>query len=237
MTNRKIVTLGVYTTSLGILMAIFLTASKSAANAQCPGDLLPTCGVHDYCSPIIVDVGGHGFKLTSATDGVKFDITGTNKPIQIAWTATGSQNAFLAIDWNHNGKIDSGKELFGNFSPQVPSAEPNGFVALADLDKPEFGGNSDGIIDARDRMFSSLLLWIDSNHDGISQSEELFTLPQMGVSSISLAYRESRRIDEFGNQFRFKSTVNSGGSGSQSDQVGHIVYDVLLTGVTGSVVR
>jgi hypothetical protein len=114
--------------------------------------------------------------------------------------------------------------------------EPNGFVALADLDKPAFGGNGDGIIDARDKMFSSLLLWIDSNHDGISQPDELFSLSQLGVSSISLSYRESRRIDEFGNQFRFKGTVNVG-SGSQSNQVGHTIYDVLLTGVAGSVVR
>jgi hypothetical protein len=121
MKNRRTITLGVCTSSLGLLMAIFLAGYKRIANAQCPGDLPPTCGIHEYCSPIIVDVGGRGFKLTSAIDGVKFDITGTNKPVQIAWTAAGSLNAFLAIDWNHNGKIDSGKELFGNFSPQPPS--------------------------------------------------------------------------------------------------------------------
>jgi hypothetical protein len=215
--------------SLVIAGCCIVNAYSSAA-AQCGGDLPPDCGIHEFCSPIIIDVGGHGFKLTNAQNGVKFDITGTNRPVQISWTASDSQNAFLAIDWNHNGKIDSGKELFGNFSPQKPSAEPNGFVALADLDSPAFGGNGDGIIDARDKMYASLLLWIDKNHDGISQPDELFTLPQMGILSISLAYKESRRVDEFGNQFRFKGSVNSEREQSSS-QVGHTAYDVLLNGV------
>jgi hypothetical protein len=210
-----------------LIMALCFVGTTSLATVQCNPDLPPDCGIHVYCSPIIVDVGGHGFKLTDAKGGVMFDIAGTNHPVQVSWTAPGSKNAFLAIDWNHNGKVDSGKELFGNFSPQAPSAEPNGFIALADLDTPGFGGNNDGVIDSKDEMFSSLLLWIDSNHDGISQPEELFTLPQLGVTSISLSYKESRRVDQFGNQFRFKGMVNMGGSSSSN--VGHTAYDVLLT--------
>jgi hypothetical protein len=211
-----------------ISILLLLAVAPSRAILQCGDpDLPPECGTHIYCSPIIIDVGGHGFKLTSAADGVKFDIAGTNRPIQLAWTAPDSQYSFLAIDWNHNGKIDSGRELFGNFSPQPQSATPNGFIALADLDKPQFGGNGDGLIDDRDAMFASLLLWIDSNHDGISQPNELFTLPQMGVSAIDLSFKESRRVDEFGNEFRFKSVVNGGGSAPE--KIGHIAYDVLLT--------
>jgi hypothetical protein len=82
------------------------------------------------------------------------------------------------------------------------------------------------VIDSRDAIFSSLRLWVDANHDGISQPEELHTLPEMGVLSVSLDYSLSRRTDEFGNVFRLKAKVNPGVSGEPG--VGRNVYDVFF---------
>jgi hypothetical protein len=145
--------------------------------------------------------------LTDATNGVLFDITADGTPIQMAWTAAGSGDAFLVLP-EADGLVHSGRDLFGSGSPQPPSAHPNGFAALAVYDLPANGGNGDGIIDSRDAIFSSLRLWIDANHDGISQPEELHTLASLGVNSTSLNYTMSQRTDQYGNIFRYRALVN-----------------------------
>jgi hypothetical protein len=154
---------------------------------------------------------------------VSFDISGTGHPIQMGWPAPGANNAFLALP-GADGLVHNGKQLFGNFTPQPPSSNPNGFAALAVYDDPKNGGNRDGIIDARDAIFSSLRLWIDANHDGISQPEELFTLPSLGVTSISLQYKADERTDQYGNVFRYRAQVNPGDATS----TGRMAYDVFF---------
>jgi hypothetical protein len=202
--------------------------------AQCDpnpgGGPLPPCGPDgNYCSPIVIDVSGNGFYLTNAQAGVSFDMEGNGKPIQLAWTARGALNAFLVLDRNGNGTIDNGKELFGNFASQPSSLTPNGFAALAEFDKSENGGNGDGIIDEKDAIFKSLRLWVDINHDGISQADELFTLPSLGVFSISLKYRESRRSDQYGNQFRYRGRINITDQQEDLSEAGPVAYDVFFT--------
>ena len=177
------------------------------------------------CSPIIIDLTGDGFVLTDAAHGVTFDIANDGIPIHMAWTAN-SNNAFLALDRNGSGTITNGAELFGNFTSQPVSPHPNGFAALAVYDDPMNGGNGDGVIDARDKIFSSLRLWVDANHDGVSQPEELHTLPELGIYSISLDYQLSERKDQYGNLFRYRARVNQGMHGPSD--VGKAAYDVFL---------
>ncbi len=200
------------------------------ARQQDPGNPDPPCTI----SPIVIDTEGEGFQLTSFDDGVKFDMEGNGHPFKLSWTKAGSRNAFLALDRDGSGTITSGKELFGDWTPQPKSHSPNGFLALAEFDKPENGGNGDGVIDEHDVVFSKLRLWIDGNHDGISQPGEIHTLPEFGIHSLSLSYFDSSKTDEFGNNFRYRARINprkehrDHRDQKQSGEVGRWAYDVFF---------
>jgi hypothetical protein len=180
-------------------------------------------------------VSGDGFHLSDPGNGVWFKVfPDRDLQIKIAWPEKQSGNGWLVLDRNHNGKIDDFSEFFGDLTPQPspPHGQPrNGFLALRVYDQPENGGNGDGVISAQDAIYDQLRVWIDANHDGVSQPDELHTLASLGIAAISLDYTYSKLTDQYGNVFRYRSTLVDD-NGGESDKT---IYDVyLILGVSRS---
>ena len=70
------------------------------------------------------------------------------------------------------------------------------------------------------------MVWIDSNHDGISQPEELHTLPEVGVKRIDLHYEVTPYTDPYGNYFRLRAKIWD----FAGHQDGRWAWDVYLDG-------
>ncbi|MBK8115749.1 MAG: hypothetical protein IPK44_15245 [Candidatus Accumulibacter sp.] len=139
--------------------------------------------------PIIVDMDGDGIELTPrSASNVVFDMDGDGVKEWTGWI--GKDDAFLVIDANNNGKIDSIAELIGD-------QNRSGFTELSTYDS-----NSDHILNTSDSTWSKLRLWRDVNSNGLTDNGELLTLAEGGIKSIDLHYTtvnftaEGNRIHE-----------------------------------------
>lgn len=187
----------------------------------CTPDPPPPSGggvIDQICpSPVVISLENKvdddidAFPLSGPRDPVTFDIAANGSSPRITWTKKGSKIGFLTLDRDGDGAITSGAELFGNYTPMA-STQPaplssNGFFALAGYDMPAFGGNGDGHIGPEDAIWRRLRIWIDKNHDGVSQADELFSLESLEIQEIGLEYRLTNLADRFGNLFRYRSTA------------------------------
>lgn len=158
-------------------------------------------------SPILINLeSSANYDLTSAAAGATFDMDGDGRAEQVGWTSTDDAVGFLALDRNHNGVIDNGRELFGNatLKPDGKSHYSNGFDALDELDA---GAARNGQIDSSDFEYKNLRLWFDRNHNGLSEASELVPLPDAHISRILTSYQEQSRRDRFGNSYRYRGTA------------------------------
>lgn len=132
--------------------------------------------------PIALDLDGDGVVSTIVDgdlSGPLFDYDGDGIRTATGWV--GARDGLLVRDIDGSGAIENGSELFGDRTRlRNGRLALNGMEALADLDS-----NGDGSIDAADAAFSSLKIWQDGNGNGISESSELKTLAELGITRLS----------------------------------------------------
>lgn len=179
--------------NLAMLLKLSSTLSRMMGF---PGNPIALPATQNYCAgkryspprdPLLLDLDGDGLETLGLSAHIHFDHNGDGVLTGTGWVGGG--DALLVWDRNANGRIDTGAELFGDFTP-LPNGTlaPNGFAALAALD-----ANGDGVIDASDPAFAQLRLWRDASPeggapDGLTGEGELISLAEAGIVALDLAH-------------------------------------------------
>ena len=205
--------------SKAVVFLSCLVLSARTVSATCP------------TSPLVLDLNGDGIQTTDLFAPVSFDLNGDGVPERTAWTCGWTEEGFLWLDLNWNGTVDGGRELFGQ-GTLLPSGETaaNGFEALRVYDGRSYGGNADGVISEDDLIWNHLRLWVDRNHDGISQRQEITPLRPFDIVAIGLDFSRVSEVDGNGNLHPLQSTYLKRLKGSRlgSRLVPYAVHDVFF---------
>ena len=165
----------------------------------------------EYVPPLVLDLDGDGFEYLSPSDsGARYDFDGDGIREETAWV--GASDALIGYDANGDGLISGREELV--LSDYLDGAETDleGLVA--------FDSNSNGLFDSADEQWTSFLVWQDANGDGISTSEELQRLDDLGIESISLTSDGNHQVLADGSVIehgQFVVTYTDGTTGRGAD--------------------
>ena len=149
--------------------------------------------------PLAIDLDGDGIETVGVDAGVLFDHDADAIKTGTGWL--NADDAFVVIDRDGNGTIDSGRELFG--VDTVVGTEPltgraiyavDAFDALKSIDS-----NGDNLFNSADVQYGNLRLWRDLNQDGISQTTELQGLAEAAITSINLTTQKATKTLPGGN--------------------------------------
>lgn len=156
-------------------------------------------------TPLVLSFGADLEFSPAPARALDFSLQGPHACARADWPAPATP--WLALDRDHNGSIDDGRELFGSGSMLASgSYARHGFAALAELDS-----DSDGAITPADAAWSDLVLWADHDADRRSSGWELLPLASFAIEAIDLGFHNRRSCDARGNcgaersAFRYRS--------------------------------
>lgn len=155
----------------------------------------------------MLDLNGDGIHTTGLDRAVSFfDVNDDGFGDPTGWLLETSEDALLWIDLDNND-VASPREIFGSHM-LLPAGGVafNGFQALEVWDYAELGGDDDGVITKRDDVWKSLRLWIDRNHDGFSQPDEIERLGDRRIEELHLSREHVHIPFPDGNSLMLKGT-------------------------------
>ena len=135
-------------------------------------------------APVIVDLTGNGIDFIERTQsGTLYDMNGDGAAERTAWVGNG--DGLLVIDLDEAGGFNADGRI--HLAQEVAFTHWN-HGAASDLEaiRLTFDSNGNGLLDAGDQYFSNFRIWQDRDANGVSEASELFTLAELGFTSIAL---------------------------------------------------
>ncbi len=179
------------------------------------GTSTATVNISVIVPPIVFDLNDDGISLISLQNSAvawqfpcgNYHLTG--------WV--GPDDGILVYDANKDGKITLLSEFsFASDHPEA-STDLEGLGLIYDT-------NHDGYFDVNDELFSEFSIWQDKNSNGVTDEGELFSLFDLGITSLNLESDHLFEMNE-GNIIFGKTTYTT------DDGQKHIAADVgLLVG-------
>ncbi|MGV3555286.1 MAG: Ig-like domain-containing protein [Croceibacterium sp.] len=168
----------------------------------------------DSAPPIVFDLDGDGLELVALSgSSIYFDMDRDGIRDRTGWV--GADDGVLALDRDGNGTIDDISEISFLDDVEGAATDLEGLVA--------FDSNGDGRLDAADERFFEFRIWQDRNQNGVSEGDELLTLPQAGIHSLSLVGERPDEVPEGPDNLVYGTVEYTRGDGSTG-----IAGDVFL---------
>ncbi|MEM1146273.1 MAG: Ig-like domain-containing protein [Pseudomonadota bacterium] len=187
--------------------------SQPDANTDAP----PSYGV----KPLVIDMDGDGLELINPYHSpIEIDGDGDGAHDRMGWVS--SDDAFLALDRNGDQMISAPSEIL--FDQDLPGAQ-TGVEGLRAYDS-----NGDAWLDAGDARFGEFMVWQDRNSDGLSTSDELRSLTDVGIRRIAL----TRQDDTFSSDGPLGNTVFGQAALIWEDGRTGMIGDVELRALSGN---
>ncbi|AEK62498.1 hypothetical protein [Collimonas fungivorans] len=137
--------------------------------------------------PIILNLKGKAVDTVGLSNSpAHFDMQNNGQKVQTGWAAAGE--GMLVYDPNNTGTVTNDTSLVA------------GFGALSTL-----ANQTGGELDASNPLWNSLKVWVDPNGDANFQQGELYSLNQLGISSINLN-TAAEQLNNNGNTILNEST-------------------------------